>query len=72
MKTETAHKVFSATAWLFLILSGLLFLVPTAGVTGQAAAWVCLGVGIASHVILLGAIVFEVFQGKPDVPPTGG
>lgn len=66
---KAAQRIFIATAWVFLVLAGLLFLIPTAGATGQAAAWVCLGAGILSHLVLLGALVFDVIQ--PDVPPTG-
>lgn len=67
-----AQRVFVATAWLFIVLAGLLFLVPTTFASVQAAAWVCLGAGILSHIVLLGAIVFEVIRPEPDIPPTDG
>lgn len=63
----TAQKVFIATAWLFLILAGLLFLVPTASAAAQVAAWISFGIGAVSHLVLLGALVFEVIT--PDVVP---
>lgn len=69
---KTAQKVFVSTAWLFIVLAGLLFLVPTTIATVQVAAWVCLATGIVSHLVLLGAIVFDVVQPTPDVPPVEG
>ncbi len=51
--------MFVTTSWLFLILAGLFFLVPTDFPSSEAAAWTCLGVGIGSHLALLAALVFE-------------
>jgi hypothetical protein len=69
---KTAQRVFIATAWIFIILAGLLFLVPTASATAQVAAWISFGIGAVSHFILLGAIVFDVIQPAADIPPTDG
>lgn len=66
---NAAQKVFIGTAWLFLILAGLLFLVPANFPSAQGAAWACLGLGIASHVALLAAIVFDAFGSPPNSPP---
>lgn len=67
---NVAHRTFVATSWLFVILSGLLFLVPTDFPSAQGAAWTCLGVGITSHIALLAAIIFDQFT--PSNPPSEG
>lgn len=54
-----AQTAFVTTAWLFIILAALLFLVPTDFPSAQGAAWTCLGVGIASHLALFAAIIYD-------------
>lgn len=56
---NTAHRFFITTSWLFIVLSALLFLVPTDFPSAQGAAWTCLGAGLASHLALLVAIVYD-------------
>jgi hypothetical protein len=65
---NTAQRTFIGTSWIFLVLAGLLFLVPTDFPSAQAAAWTCLGVAIASHVALLAAIIFDAVT--PSGPAT--
>ncbi len=68
---NTAQKTFVTTSWLFVILAGLLFLVPSDFPSAQGAAWACLGVGITSHLALLGAIIFDQVAPTPtDNPPS--
>lgn len=54
-----AQRMFIITSWLFIILGGLLFLVPTPFGSAEGAAWTCLGVGLLSHLALLAAIVYD-------------
>lgn len=56
---NAAQRLFVITSWLFIVLGALLFLVPTDFPSAQAAAWTCLGIGIASHLALLGAIIYD-------------
>lgn len=67
---NSAQKLFVVTSWLFLSLSGLFFLVPTDFESAEGAAWACLGVGIASHLALLAALIFDQIPGPADNPPT--
>lgn len=68
-----AQTTFVVTSWLFITLAALLFLVPTDFPSAQGAAWTCLGVGIASHLALLAALVFDQVAGlSVDNPPTEG
>jgi hypothetical protein len=69
---NTAQRLFVVTSWLFISLAGLLFLVPTDFPSAQGAAWACLGVGIASHLALLAALVFDQIPGPADNPPAEG
>ena len=54
-----AQTTFVTTAWLFIVLAALLFLVPTDFPSAQGAAWACLGTGLASHLALFAAIVYD-------------
>jgi hypothetical protein len=69
---NSAQVSFVVTSWLFIILAALLFLVPTDFPSSEGAAWTCLGVGIASHLALLAAIIFDQFPGKTDSPVSEG
>lgn len=60
-----AQTAFMFTAWMFIILAGLLFLVPTSFSSVEGAAWTCLGTGLASHLALMVAIIFD-----QTAPPT--
>lgn len=66
---NAAQRLFVVSSWLFIALSGLLFLVPTDFASAQGAAWACLGVGIASHLALLAALIFDQIAGTPGNPP---
>lgn len=66
---NTAQRFFVVTAWLFISLAGLLFLVPTDFPSAQGAAWTSLGVGIASHLALLVALILDQIPGPADNPP---
>lgn len=68
---NTAQKLFIITAWLFLILGGLLFLIPTEFPSAEAAAWVSLSAGAASHLALLGAIIYDQIPGSGNPPAEG-
>jgi hypothetical protein len=59
-----AQTAFMFTAWMFIVLSALLFLVPNPYPSAQGAAWTSLGVGLASHLALMVAIIYD------RVPPT--
>ena len=66
-----AQTTFVVTSWLFIVLAALLFLVPTDFPSAQGAAWACLGTGLASHLALLAAIIFDQVAAAPsDNPPT--
>ena len=68
-----AQTTFMVTAWLFIVLAGLLFLVPTDFPSAQGAAWACLGTGLASHLALFAAIVYDQVATAPaDNPPSDG
>lgn len=54
-----AQTAFMATAWMFIVLSGLLFLVPTEFDSAEGAAWATLSIGMASHLALLVAIIYD-------------
>lgn len=54
-----AQTAFMFTAWMFIILAGLLFLVPTSFDSVEGAAWTCLGTGLASHIALMVAIIYD-------------
>lgn len=69
---SAAQRLFVVTSWLFIILSALLFLVPNNFDSSEGAAWACLGVGIASHLALLAAIISDQFFGAPGNPPAEG
>lgn len=60
-----AQRLFIVSSWLFLILAGLLFLVPTDFSSAEGAAWTCLGAGLASHLALMVAIVFDQIASPP-------
>lgn len=57
---NSAQKIFISTAWVFIVLAGLLFLVPTDFESAEGAAWTCLGAGLVSHLALLAAIIFDL------------
>lgn len=59
-----AQKAFVSTSWLFIILSGMFFLVPSSHDSVEGAAWTCLTAGLVSHVALLVAIIYD------RTPPT--
>lgn len=68
-----AQKMFVVTSWMFLTLAGLFFLVPTDFPSAQGAAWTCLGVGLAGHIALLAAIIFDqVAAPAANVPSADG
>lgn len=68
-----AQTTFVVTSWLFIVLAALLFLVPTDFPSAQGAAWTSLGVGLASHLALFAAIVFDqVAAASSDSPPAEG
>lgn len=69
---NTAQRLFVVSSWLFITLAGLLFLVPTDFSSAEGAAWTCLGVGVASHLALLGAIVYDQIPPRSGNPPTEG
>lgn len=69
---NTAQRLFVVTSWLFIVLGALLFLVPTDFPSAEAAAWVCVGTGLASHLALLGAIIYDQFPNTPASPPPEG
>jgi hypothetical protein len=54
-----AQTTFVVTSWLFIVLAALLFLIPTDFPSAQGAAWTSLGVGLASHLALFAAIVYD-------------
>ena len=54
-----AQTVFMFTAWMFIVLAALLFLVPTSFDSVEGAAWTCLGTGLVSHLALMVAIVYD-------------
>ena len=66
-----AQTTFVVTSWLFIILSALLFLIPTDFPSAQGAAWTCLGIGIASHLALFAAIIYDQVA-VSDNPPVEG
>jgi hypothetical protein len=61
-----AQTAFMFTAWLFIVLAALLFLVPTSFSSTEAAAWTCLGTGLMSHLALMVAIIYD----QVSVPTT--
>lgn len=67
----SAQKLFVITSWLFIVLSALLFLVPTDFSSAQGAAWTSLGVGIASHFALFAALAFDQITVSDNGPPKG-
>lgn len=67
-----AQRMFVISSWLFIVLAALLFLVPTEFPSTEGAAWVCLGVGLASHLALFGGLVVDLVNGPEDNPPTEG
>lgn len=69
---NTAQRFFVITSWLFIILGGLLFLVPTDIPSVEGAAWVSLGAGLASHLALLAAIIYDQFPSPQNNPPSEG
>lgn len=69
---SAAQRLFIVTAWLFIILGGLLFLVPTDFPSAEAAAWTCLGIGIGGFLALLAAIIYDQVAEQPDIPPPAG
>lgn len=66
---NVAQKLFVVTSWMLLVLSGLLFLIPTPIASTEAAAWTCLSVGVISHLALLVAIVYDQLPTSPGNPP---
>lgn len=69
---NTAQRLFVVTSWMFIVLAGLLFLVPTGLPSAEGSAWVCLVVGAVSHLALLAAIVFDQFSKPSPNPPAEG
>lgn len=69
---NAAQRMFVVTSWLFIALASLLFLVPTDFPSAEGAAWTCLGVGLASHLALLAAIIYDQIPGRQDNPPAEG
>lgn len=67
-----AQTTFVVTSWLFIVLAALLFLVPTDFPSAQGAAWACLGTGLASHLALFAAIIYDRITTVADSPNTGG
>jgi hypothetical protein len=67
-----AQRLFIVSSWLFIILAGLLFLVPTDFPSAQGAAWTSLGTGLASHLALLVAIIFDQTTTPPTTAPSEG
>ena len=67
-----AQTTFVVTSWLFIVLAALLFLVPTDFPSAQGAAWVCLGTGLASHLALFAALVYDRSAAGGDNPPVEG
>lgn len=65
-----AQTAFMFTAWLFLVLAGLLFLVPNQYPSAQGAAWTCLATGLASHLALMVAIIYD--RTPPATNPAEG
>jgi len=69
---NSAQTTFVVTSWLFIVLSALLFLVPTNFLSAQGAAWACLCVGLASHLALFAAIVYDRVVSVADTPSVDG
>lgn len=67
----TAQRLFVVSSWLFIILAGLLFLLPTDFPSAQGAAWTSLSAGLVSHLALLGAIIYDQVP-KTVNPPVEG
>lgn len=61
-----AQTAFMFTAWMFIVLAALLFLIPTSFSSAEGAAWTCLGTGLASHFALMVAIIYD----RTPVPTT--
>jgi hypothetical protein len=54
-----AQTAFMFTAWMFIVVAALLFLVPNPFPSAEGAAWTCLGAGLASHLALMVAIIYD-------------
>ena len=67
-----AQTTFVVTSWLFIIFAALLFLIPSDFPSVQGAAWTSLGAGLASHLALFAAIIYDQAAPAADAPSTDG
>lgn len=66
-----AQTTFVVTSWLFLIAGTILFAVPTPFPSAQGAAWLCLGTGLFSHLMLFAALIYDQVASTSNPPAEG-